>query len=904
MITKVLTKIFGSRNARLLKRLQQDVARINALEADVARLSDEALRAKTAAFKTRVSNGESLDALLHEAFAVVREASQRALGMRHFDAQLVGGMVLHQGRIAEMRTGEGKTLVATLPVYLNALSGRGVHVVTVNDYLARRDAAWMGKVYNFLGLSVGVVVSGQDQQTKREAYAADITYGTNNEYGFDYLRDNMAFRAEERAQRGLNFAIVDEVDSILIDEARTPLIISGPAEESTDLYVKINTIIPKLIRQAVENGPGDYSVDEKTRQAFLTEAGHEKVEQLLAQAGLLTPGSSLYDVSSLILMHHLNAALRAHSLYKREVDYIVRNNEVIIIDEFTGRMMQGRRWSEGLHQAVEAKEGVKIQNENQTLATITFQNYFRLYKKLAGMTGTADTEAFEFQQIYGLEVVVIPTHRQMVRKDLGDQIYRTAAEKHAAILADIKDCHQRGQPALVGTASIEASEHLSQLMQQDKIPHQVLNAKQHEREAQIVAEAGRPGAVTIATNMAGRGTDIVLGGNLEMELTAVGDEEAKQRQAREAWTHRHQQVLAAGGLHVIGTERHESRRIDNQLRGRSGRQGDPGSSRFYLSLEDNLLRIFGSDRLSGLMQKLGMQEGEAIEHPWVSRAIENAQRKVEGRNFDIRKQLLEYDDVANDQRKVIYEQRNRLMEVEDISESIGAIRHDVVGDVINQHIPPQSLEEQWDVKGLEENFEHEFGLRLPLGQWLQAESGLEEDKLRHRILSEFDKHHQEKTAAIGLAVMRHLEKAIMLQVLDSQWKDHLAAMDYLRQGIHLRGYAQKNPKEEYKREAFALFSGMLVRIKHDVISLLARLEVRAEADVAALEEQQRPPQEMHYLHPAVSAAAAEPEAEAGTDVEVAARPETVVRSQPKVGRNQPCPCGSGKKYKHCHGQLA
>jgi preprotein translocase subunit SecA len=904
MITKVLTKIFGSRNARLLKRLQQDVARINALEADVAQLSDEALRAKTATFKTRVSNGESLDALLHEAFAVVREASQRALGMRHFDAQLVGGMVLHQGRIAEMRTGEGKTLVATLPVYLNALSGRGVHVVTVNDYLARRDAAWMGKVYNFLGLSVGVVISGQDQQTKREAYAADITYGTNNEYGFDYLRDNMAFRAEERAQRGLNFAIVDEVDSILIDEARTPLIISGPAEESTDLYVKINTIIPKLIRQAVENGPGDYSVDEKTRQAFLTEAGHEKVEQLLAQAGLLTPGSSLYDVSSLILMHHLNAALRAHSLYKREVDYIVRNNEVIIIDEFTGRMMQGRRWSEGLHQAVEAKEGVKIQNENQTLATITFQNYFRLYKKLAGMTGTADTEAFEFQQIYGLEVVVIPTHRQMVRKDLGDQIYRTAAEKHAAILADIKDCHQRGQPALVGTASIEASEHLSQLMQQDQIPHQVLNAKQHEREAQIVAEAGRPGAVTIATNMAGRGTDIVLGGNLEMELAAVGDEEAKHRQAREAWTHRHQQVLAAGGLHVIGTERHESRRIDNQLRGRSGRQGDPGSSRFYLSLEDNLLRIFGSDRLSGLMQKLGMQEGEAIEHPWVSRSIENAQRKVEGRNFDIRKQLLEYDDVANDQRKVIYEQRNRLMEVEDISESIGAIRHDVVSEVINQYIPPQSLEEQWDVKGLEENFEHEFGLRLPLGQWLQAESGLEEDKLRGRVLSEFDKHHQEKTAAIGPAVMRHLEKAIMLQVLDSQWKDHLAAMDYLRQGIHLRGYAQKNPKEEYKREAFALFSGMLVRIKHDVISLLARLEVRAEADVAALEEQQRPPPEMHYLHPAVSAAAAEPEIEAGTDVEVAARPETVVRSQPKVGRNQPCPCGSGKKYKHCHGQLA
>jgi len=902
MITKALTKIFGSRNTRLIKRMQQDVARINALETGIAPLTDEQLRAKTAEFRTRLSNGETLEGLLHEAFAVVREASKRTLGMRHFDVQLIGGMVLHQGKISEMRTGEGKTLVATLPVYLNALAGKGVHVVTVNDYLARRDAEWMGQIYKFLGMSVGVVVPGQDRQTKRESYAADITYGTNNEYGFDYLRDNMAFRAEERAQRGLNYAIVDEVDSILIDEARTPLIISGPAEESTDLYVKINTIIPRLTKQETENGPGDYSVDEKTRQAYLTEAGHETVEKLLAQAGLLAPGSSLYDVSSLILMHHLIAALRAHALFKREVDYIVRDDEVIIIDEFTGRMMQGRRWSDGLHQAVEAKEGVAIQSENQTLATITFQNYFRLYGKLAGMTGTADTEAFEFQQIYGLEVVVIPTHRPMVRDDRADQIYRTAAEKHAAILADVQDCHQRRQPVLVGTVSIEASEHLARLLTKEKIEHQVLNAKHHEREAMIVAQAGRPGGVTIATNMAGRGTDIVLGGNLEMELKEIGDDQAKRERARAEWEKRHQQVVAAGGLHMIGTERHESRRIDNQLRGRAGRQGDPGSSRFYLSLEDNLLRIFGSDRLSGLMQKLGMQEGEAIEHPWVTRAIENAQRKVEARNFDIRKQLLEYDDVANDQRKVIYEQRNRLMDVEDISESITSIRHEVVTEMISQQVPPESLEEQWNIAALEESLERELGLKLPVGQWLKDETSLDEEKLRARILAEADRRHAEKTVSIGPDVMRHLEKAIMLQVLDTQWKDHLAAMDYLRQGIHLRGYAQKNPKEEYKRESFVLFSDMLNRVRHDVINLLAHVQVQAPQDVEALESQNRPPREMHFVHP-TPAAGGEPEpAENEEGVAVAQKP--VTRRQPKIGRNDPCPCGSGKKYKQCHGKLA
>jgi preprotein translocase subunit SecA len=895
MITKVLTKIFGSRNARLLKAMQWRVERINALEPGVAALSDEALRAKTAEFKTRLSQGEELDSVLPEAFAVVRETAKRVLAMRHFDVQLIGGMVLHQGKISEMRTGEGKTLVATLPAYLNALSGRGVHVITVNDYLARRDAEWMGKIYNFLGMTVGVVVPGQDRETKRAAYAADITYGTNNEYGFDYLRDNMAFRPEERVQRGLNYAIVDEVDSILIDEARTPLIISGPAEESTDLYVKINAIIPKLQKQEAEDGPGDYSVDEKTRQAFLTEAGHENVERLLTQAGLLEAGSNLYDVTSLALMHHLNAALRAHALYRREVEYIVRDNQVIIIDEFTGRMMVGRRWSEGLHQAVEAKEGVPIENENQTLATITFQNYFRLYQKLAGMTGTADTEAFEFHQIYGLEVVVIPTHQPMVRDDMGDQVYRTAGEKHASIITDIKDCHQRGQPVLVGTISIEASEHLSRLLDKEKIPHQVLNAKQHEREALIVAQAGRPGAVTIATNMAGRGTDIVLGGNLTMELAAT-DDAAQRERIQPDWQKRHEQVVAAGGLKVIGTERHESRRIDNQLRGRSGRQGDPGASRFYLSLEDNLLRIFGSDRVGGLMQKLGMQEGEAIEHPWVTKAIENAQRKVEGRNFDIRKQLLEYDDVANEQRKVIYEQRNRLMDVEDISDSIRAVRADVVEALVGNYVPPQSLEEQWDLPGLEESLQREFDLKLPMKQWLEEDTSLDDEKIRERVLGALERRHEERTAAVGTEIMRRLEKAVMLQVLDQQWKDHLAAMDYLRQGIHLRGYAQKNPKQEYKREAFELFSDMLARIKQEVITLLARVQVQAAETPETFQPAARAPQQMQFLHPSTDAG--EPGEEA--DVAVEQRP---IRKQPKVGRNQPCPCGSGKKFKHCHGRL-
>ncbi len=890
MVVNVLSKLFGSRNNRLIKQMARDVTRISALEADIARLSDTELGAKTAEFRARLDKGESLDAVLPEAFAVVREASKRCLGMRHFDVQMIGGMVLDDGKIAEMRTGEGKTLVATLAAYLNALPGKGVHVVTVNDYLARRDAEWMGRLYRFLGLTVGVVVSGQDGATKRAAYAADITYGTNNEYGFDYLRDNMAFRAEERVQRGLNFAIVDEVDSILIDEARTPLIISGPTEDSTDLYYKINVIIPKLTRQEAEDGPGDYSLDEKSRQVHLTEAGHEHAEKLLANAGLLEHGSNLYDVANIGLLHHLNAALRAHALFKSEVDYIVRDNEVIIIDEFTGRMMTGRRWSDGLHQAIEAKEGVKIQNENQTLASITFQNYFRLYNKLSGMTGTADTEAFEFQQIYNLEVVVIPTHRPMVRKDLGDQVYRTSSEKHAAIITDIQDCHRRGQPVLVGTVSIESSEHLAKLLKKEGIAHEVLNAKQHEREAQIVAQAGRPGAVTIATNMAGRGTDIVLGGNLEMEL--AGADGKQEEKIRADWHQRHDQVIAAGGLHVIGTERHESRRIDNQLRGRSGRQGDPGSTRFYLSLEDSLLRIFGSERVSGLMQKLGMQDGEAIEHPWVTRAIENAQRKVEGRNFDIRKQLLEYDDVANDQRKVIYEQRNNLMEVEDISESIVLIRADVVNEVINHNVPPGSMEEQWNIPELEENIQREFGLELPVRRWLTEDSSLDEEKLRARILQDFDKAHAEKNIAVGPQVMRHFEKAIMLQVLDAQWKDHLAAMDHLRQGIHLRGYAQKNPKEEFKREAFQLFSDLLDRIKREVIGIVTRVQIRAPEDVAALESQ-RPAQKMQYEHPGVTP---EEQPEAGT--------QPMVRNQPKIGRNDPCPCGSGKKYKQCHGKLA
>jgi preprotein translocase subunit SecA len=895
MVVSILSKVFGSRNSRLVRRLLREVSRINELEAGMAVLSDAELRAKTAEFKGRHAQGERLDDLLPEAFAVVREAAKRTLGMRHFDVQLVGGMVLHQGKIAEMRTGEGKTLVATLAVYLNALPGKGVHVVTVNDYLARRDAEWMGQIYNFLGMTVGVVVSNQDNASKQAAYAADITYGTNNEYGFDYLRDNMAFRATDRVQRPLYYAIVDEVDSILIDEARTPLIISGPTEDITDLYTKINAILPKLSRQQTEGGPGDYSVDEKTRQAHLTEAGHETAERLLLEAGLLEVGGNLYDVANIALLHHLSAALRAHSLFKREVDYIVMDDEVIIIDEFTGRMMTGRRWSDGLHQAVEAKEGVKIQNENQTLASITFQNYFRLYQKLAGMTGTADTEAFEFQQIYGLEVVVIPTHHPMIRQDMGDQVYRTAAEKNAAIIGDIKDCHTRGQPVLVGTASIESSESLSRLLKKEGIPHEVLNAKHHEREAQIIAQAGRPGAATIATNMAGRGTDIVLGGNLAMELAAAADDPDRQKQIRTEWDKRHAQVIEAGGLHVTGTERHESRRIDNQLRGRSGRQGDPGSSRFYLSLEDNLMRIFGSDRVSGLMQKLGLEEGMAIEHPWVSRSIENAQRKVESRNFDIRKQLLEFDDVANEQRKFIYAQRNNLMDVDDISSGIAAIRQDVVNGLIGAHISPDSLEEQWDVPGLEQVLEQEYGLKLPIAHWLHDEVAMDESKLRARVLEEIEKAHSEKATQVGEEVMRHFEKAVMLQVLDTQWKEHLAAMDYLRQGIHLRGYAQKNPKQEYKRESFVLFADMLERIKREVISLVTRVQIRQEQDVEALEASRKPVQNVRFEHPSVA------EEAAPTEPPPAQQP---VRADPKIGRNAPCPCGSGKKYKQCHGKLA
>jgi preprotein translocase subunit SecA len=902
MFGSLLQKVFGTRNERLIRQMSKTVSEVNALEPSVSALSDDELAAKTGEFRDRIEQGQTVEELLPEAFAVVREAAKRTLDMRHFDVQIIGGIVLHEGKIAEMRTGEGKTLVATLPAYLNSLAGQSVHIVTVNDYLARRDAEWMGEIYKFLGLTVGVITTGQDPISKREAYMADIVYGTNNEFGFDYLRDNMAFSAEDRAQRRLHYAIVDEVDSILIDEARTPLIISGPAEESTDLYGKMNKIIPKLTRQEVEDGPGDYSVDEKNKQAFLTEHGHETSENLLTEAGLLPEGSSLYDVTNISLLHHLNAALRAHTLFQKDVDYIVRDDQAIIIDEFTGRMMPGRRWSEGLHQAVEAKEGVKVQQENQTLASITFQNYFRLYGKLAGMTGTADTEAAEFQQIYGLEVVVIPTDQVMIRLYHPDLVYRTMQEKLTAIVGGIRECHERSQPVLLGTASIEASEVLSGLLTEEKLDHKVLNAKHHEQEAQIIAQAGSPGAVTIATNMAGRGTDIVLGGNLEMELKGLGEDQDAKQQARDAWQMRHEKVVAAGGLHVIGTERHESRRIDNQLRGRSGRQGDPGSSRFYLSLEDSLMRIFGSERVSGLMQKLGMEEGEAIEHPWVTRAIENAQRKVEGRNFDIRKQLLEYDDVANEQRKIVYEERNRLMDVEDISESIEAMREDVITSVINRGVPPQSLEEQWDIDGLEHDVEGEFGFHLTIKQWLEDDPELHEETLRERISTEIANAYEAKTQEVGEAVMRHLEKAVMLQVLDSQWKEHLASMDHLRQGIGLRGYAQKNPKQEYKREAFEMFQDLLGRVKHDVITILSKIQIRTEDEVEELEAQQRTQQRMEFVHPEMRD---QPLAESrdNGDVAVQAPPKPYVREGRKIGRNEPCPCGSGKKYKHCHGRL-
>ena len=899
--------VFGSRNDRLLKRMHKSVAEINALESTMTALTDEALRAKTTEFRQRYRDGETLEQLLPEAFAAVRETGKRVLGMRHFDVQLIGGMVLHDGKIAEMRTGEGKTLVATLPAYLNALSGKAVHVITVNDYLARRDAEWMGQIYNALDMSVGVVLGGMNHTDRKRSYQCAITYGTNNEFGFDYLRDNMAFHPDQRVQRDLTYAVVDEVDSILIDEARTPLIISGPTDDRSDLYARVNALIPKLVRQKEEDGPGDYTVDEKARQVFLTEDGHEHVERLLTDAGLLAEGDSLYSAVNISLMHHVYAAIRAHALFQRNVEYVVKDGEIVIVDEFTGRTMPGRRWSEGLHQAVEAKEGVSIQLENQTLASITYQNYFRLYEKLSGMTGTADTEAYEFQEIYGLEVVVVPTHQPMIREDRGDLVYLTAPEKFKAIIEDIKDCTGRDQPVLVGTASIETSEYLSRLLNEEGIVHEVLNAKFHEREAHIVANAGRPGNVTVATNMAGRGTDIVLGGNLEAELAEHPDADATTVAAlKTAWQERHDRVLAAGGLHIIGTERHESRRIDNQLRGRSGRQGDAGSSRFYLSLEDNLMRIFASERVSALMQKLGMEEGEAIEHPLVTRAIENAQRKVEGRNFDIRKQLLEFDDVANDQRKHVYEQRRELMEAEDISENIQGIRHDVVNDLIDTYMPANSIEESWNVSGLMTALEQEFTVSLDIKGWIEQENELDQAELRKRVLQAIEDSYAEKTALAGADVMRNFEKAVMLQVLDTHWKEHLAAMDHLRQGIHLRGFAQKNPKQEYKREAFEMFERMLGEITRDVIGILSKVEVRAKEDVAAVEEQNRPSeQDYHYQS---SSSEPEPESQPVLAQQTQRTPPMrqrapFVRDGRKVGRNEPCPCGSGKKYKQCHGKL-
>lgn len=905
MISTLLTKIIGSRNDRTLKALRKIVKQINAMEPQFEALSDAQLQAKTAEYRQRLEQGETLEQLLPEAFATVREASRRVFGMRHFDVQLIGGMVLNSNRIAEMKTGEGKTLTATLPAYLNALSGRGVHVVTVNDYLAKRDAEANRPLFDFLGMTVDCNVPGMDASQKRDAYAADITYGTNNEFGFDYLRDNMAFSPEQRVQRPLNYALVDEVDSVLIDEARTPLIISGPAEDSSELYIRVNKLIPLLVKQDKEDseeytGDGHYTVDEKNRQALLTENGQIFVEELLKKEGLLAEDDSLFSATNISLLHHVNAGLRAHTLFERNVDYIVQKDEIVIVDEHTGRTMPGRRWSDGLHQAVEAKEGVKIQNENQTLASITFQNYFRLYDKLAGMTGTADTEAFEFQQIYGLDTVVIPTNKPMVRKDMGDLVYLTANEKYAAIIEDIRGCVERGQPVLVGTVSIENSELLSGILTKENIPHKVLNAKFHAMEAEIVAQAGQTGAVTIATNMAGRGTDIVLGGNWQAEIAQLENPtEAQIAELKASWQVRHDAVLAAGGLHIIGTERHESRRIDNQLRGRSGRQGDPGSSRFYLSMEDTLMRIFASDRVTGMMKKLGMEEGEAIEHPWVTKAIENAQRKVEGRNFDIRKSLLEFDDVANDQRKVVYEQRNELLDTSDISETIHVIRDDVYGAIIDEYIPPQSLEEMWDVPGLEARLKSDFALDLPLQQWLAEDDKLYEEKLRERILDEATKLYAHKEELVGKEVLRNFEKAVMLQTLDGLWKEHLAAMDHLRQGIHLRGYAQKNPKQEYKRESFDLFTQMLETLKRDVVSILSRVQVQ-ERDVEAMEEQQRQQAEAAprtYTHAAADNQLADDEAQAE------AAPVTFVRDEQKVGRNDPCPCGSGKKYKHCHGQL-
>jgi len=916
----ILTNVFGSRNERVLKQLSKIVARINALEPELQKLDDVALRGKTTEFKQRIAGGESLDKILPEAFAVVREASRRVLGLRHYDVQLIGGMVLHQGKIAEMRTGEGKTLVATLPVYLNALAGKGVHVVTVNDYLAKRDAAWMGKVYNFLDLTVGVVWPGMEMSEKSAAYAADITYGTNNEFGFDYLRDNMAVSKEQRYQRGLHYAIVDEVDSILIDEARTPLIISGPAEDSPELYIRVNRVVPSMTRQAKEPlpgeapEPGDYYVDEKQKQVHLSEEGMEHAEQLLRKAGILAEDSTLYDARNLAVVHHLNQALRAHALYQRDVDYIVRDGEIIIVDEFTGRTLPGRRWSEGLHQAVEAKEGVPIQRENQTMATITFQNLFRMYDKLSGMTGTADTEAYEFQSIYGLEVVVIPTHKPMIRKDNADLVFLKPEAKFRAVLEDVRDCHERGQPVLVGTASIEVSELVHGLLQKAGIPHEVLNAKQHAREAKIVEQAGLPGAVTIATNMAGRGTDIVLGGSLDAALAELPADasDAEKERVRAEWKKRHQQVLEAGGLHIVGTERHESRRVDNQLRGRSGRQGDPGSSRFYLSLQDNLMRIFGGEGLVRWMQRFGMKEDDALEDRLVSRQIEKAQRKVEQHNFDIRKQLLEFDDTANDQRKVIYAQRRELLESEDVSETVRDIRHDVFESLATQYVPHDTVDEQWDLAGLSATLESEFGMKLDLKHWLETSTEADSATIHQHILDAADEMFAAKEQQVGPEVMRALEKHVMLTAVDSAWKDHLASMDYLRQGIYLRSYAQIDPKQEYKREAYRLFEDMLGRIKKELVQTLARVRIRSEEEVAAMEAEQRrqaAARAMDFQH--AQSTGYDPMPQPGTDGEgqqagaaVAAAASPTVREGPKVGRNDPCPCGSGKKYKHCHGALS
>ena len=910
MINSLLTRVFGSRNERQLRQLNRIVAKINALEPEIEKLSDEQLQAKTPEFKQRIAGGEALDKVLPEAFAVCREAGRRVLGMRHYDVQLIGGMVLHLGKIAEMRTGEGKTLVATLPVYLNALEGKGVHVVTVNDYLARRDAAQMGKLYNWLGLSVGVVYPGMPHSDKREAYASDITYGTNNEFGFDYLRDNMAFSQEEKFQRELNFSVIDEVDSILIDEARTPLIISGPADDSPELYIRVNRVVPNLVKQEVEDGEGDFWVDEKGKQVHLSEAGMEHAEQLLVEAGILDGETEgLYAPQNLTVVHHLNAALRAHAIYQRDVDYIVRDGEVDIVDESTVRPLAGRRWSDGLHQAVEAKEGVPVQRENQTLASITFQNLFRMYKKLSGMTGTADTEAFEFQSIYGLEVVVIPTNRPTIRKDSPDQVFLNRKGKFNAVLADIEECAKRGQPVLVGTTSIETSEMLSEHLSKAGVKHEVLNAKQHDREATIVANAGRPAAVTIATNMAGRGTDIVLGGSLEAEIHELGEGATDEQKAavKAEWQKRHDAVKAAGGLHIVGTERHESRRIDNQLRGRSGRQGDPGSSRFYLSLEDNLMRIFASDWVQKAMRMMGMKEDDVIEDRLVSRQIEKAQRKVEAHNFDIRKNLLDFDDVNNDQRKVIYAQRDELLDAESVKDNVDGIRDDVIFDVVARFVPPNSVDEQWDLRGLEATLESDFGLQMSLVDMVKSHEELDAEGIAAKVLERVNQHFAEKEAGVGEETMRALEKHVMLTVLDQSWKEHLARMDYLRQGIYLRGYAQKQPKQEYKKEAFELFSDMLENVKREVVTLLARVRIRSDEEVQALEAAERQQVEARlsqsqFQHQDAGSYSADEEA---AQVEAAQQGGSPLqRDEPKIGRNDPCPCGSGKKYKHCHGQLS